>query len=216
MSALQRSGSGVILGGLVTEFDDVHDLATTDEQSGVLDEAEELSPLDAQTIRYDITSYGADFPVDGLMARLERGDIYIPQFQREFVWSKREASRFIESLLLGLPVPGIFLSRDSEGRLLVVDGQQRLSSLRAYYTNNFRGDSFRLEDVDPSFNGKRYSELDESDRRTLNDSILHATIVQQNEPWMITVGSTAFSNASITADGGFTRKKFAHQYMAGL
>ena len=61
-------------------------------------------------IRYNISSYGADFDVRGLVQRLKRGDIVIPGFERPFVWDQKMASQFIESLLLGLPVPGIFLA----------------------------------------------------------------------------------------------------------
>ena len=61
--------------------------------------------------RYDITSFGADFDVDGLVKRLRTEEIFVPSFQREYVWTINDASRFIESLLLGLPVPGIFLAR---------------------------------------------------------------------------------------------------------
>jgi uncharacterized protein with ParB-like and HNH nuclease domain len=79
---------------------------------------------------YTITSYGADYPVDALVQRLKSGDIFIPQFQRAYVWSYKEACRFIESLLLGLPVPGIFVAKESEtGKLLVIDGHQRLKIL---------------------------------------------------------------------------------------
>jgi len=59
---------------------------------------------------YDVTSYGIDFDVDGLVKRIRKGAIYIPEFQRKFVWKMPESSRFVESLLLGLPVPGIFFS----------------------------------------------------------------------------------------------------------
>src|SRR5437667_5267969 len=61
--------------------------------------------------KYSITSYGADFPVDGLVKRISNGAIFIPSFQRGYVWSLKDASRFIESLLLGLPIPSIFLCR---------------------------------------------------------------------------------------------------------
>jgi uncharacterized protein with ParB-like and HNH nuclease domain len=54
-----------------------------------------------------ISSYGADYVVEVLVKRVTKGDIFIPPFQREFVWSLKDASRFIESLLLGLPVPSI-------------------------------------------------------------------------------------------------------------
>ncbi len=67
------------------------------------DESEELLPF-----KYSITSYGADYPVDGLVKRMDNGSIYVPTFQRGYIWKLKEASRFIESLLLGLPVPGIF------------------------------------------------------------------------------------------------------------
>src|SRR5438128_10800364 len=68
-----------------------------------LDDVDEVVPF-----RNSITSYGADYPVDGLVKRIATHDIIIPKFQRGYVWSLREASRFVESLLLGLPVPSIF------------------------------------------------------------------------------------------------------------
>jgi len=165
-----------------TPDDALQDYAVTEADDGVLDEAEEGEPDEQVPVRYDITSFGADFIVDGLVKRLRESDVYIPPFQRNFVWSTRDASRFIESLLLGLPVPGIFLSKDENSRLLVVDGQQRLKSLLSYYNDDLRDKHFKLQDVDLAFNGKRYSELDAADRRNLDNSVIHATIVQQNEP----------------------------------
>jgi len=63
---------------------------------------------EATTASFSITSYGADYPVDTLVKRMKNEAFFIPKFQRNFVWSQRHASRFIESLLMGLPVPGIF------------------------------------------------------------------------------------------------------------
>ena len=83
---------------------------------------------------FSITSYGADYTVDSLVKRMRTGSFIIPPFQRKFIWSQRHASKFIESLLMGLPVPGIFLYRQPEqGTHLVIDGQQRLTSLKAFY-----------------------------------------------------------------------------------
>ena len=53
-------------------------------------------------VRYTIASYGSDMPIDGLVDRLKREDIFVPEFQRNFVWTIAQASRFIESLLLGI------------------------------------------------------------------------------------------------------------------
>jgi len=134
-------------------------------------------------IRYAISSYGADMPVDGIILRLQREDIFIPPFQRQFVWTRTQASRFIESLLLGLPVPGIFLFKEPDSRkLMVVDGQQRLRTLQSFYEGIIDGKEFSLAGVSKEFTGKTYKTLNDSDRIDFNDSILHATIFQQDEP----------------------------------
>lgn len=140
--------------------------------------------------RYDITSYGIDFDVDGLVKRLKRGDIFIPEFQRDYVWKMPEASKFVESILLGLPVPGVFLAQEQEtGRMLVIDGQQRLLSLKYFFQGEFKPAEgaktkrvFRLTKVKSQFDGKTYEELDSKDRINLENSVIHATIVKQESP----------------------------------
>ena len=135
--------------------------------------------------QYTITGYGADYDVEGIVRRLQRGDIEIPDFQRAFVWSKGKASRFIESLLMGLPVPGIFLYRDKGSQILrVIDGQQRLMSLQYYFEGKFADSKrkFALQSLESRFNGLAYVELPDEDKRRLNDSIIHASIIQQEAP----------------------------------
>ena len=134
-------------------------------------------------IRYSISSYGADMPVDVIVDRLNREDIFIPPFQREFVWTHTQASRFIESLLIGLPVPGIFMFKEPDSRkLMVVDGQQRLRTLQCFHEGILRGREFSLLGVSEEFSGKTYKSLTVEDRRDLDDSILHATIFRQDRP----------------------------------
>ncbi|KVK99765.1 DUF262 domain-containing protein [Burkholderia territorii] len=155
-----------------------------------LDEVNEVIPT-----TYTITSYGADYPVDGLVKRLENGDIVVPLFnmpaapgeqavgfQREFVWTRSQCDRFVESLLLGLPVPGIFLVKEASGRLLVLDGQQRLRTLQYFYDGLIQGKEFALDNVQAKWRGRTYKTLEVDDRRRLDDSIIHATIVRQDEP----------------------------------
>lgn len=136
------------------------------------------------SLRYAIMSYGSDMPVDGIVGRMERGDIFVPPFQRKYVWTPRQASRFVESLLLGLPVPGIFLFREPDTRKhMVVDGQQRLRTLQHYYGGTFpNGRAFRLSGVSTQLEGQAYRDLTDSDRRELDDSLVHATIFEQMEP----------------------------------
>ncbi len=135
--------------------------------------------------RYGITSYGVDFDVRGLVRRLQEGDITIPVWQRGFVWTPRMASSFIESLLLGLPVPGIFVGTDPVTQeLYVVDGQQRLRTLRGFYEGKFPGGSnkFALTGVTPRLAGTDYDDLADSARRALDNSLIHATVVRQDSP----------------------------------
>ncbi|MDE2861468.1 MAG: DUF262 domain-containing protein [Chloroflexota bacterium] len=141
-------------------------------------------------VRYEITSFGVDFDVEGLFRRLERGEIAIPKFQRNFVWSLRHSSRFIESLLLGLPVPGIFLSRDFDSdKYVVIDGQQRLKSLQFFCNGVFNPSAeantqrtFKLTGVQQEFEGLTYQELSPRDRFRIDNSVIHATVVKQDAP----------------------------------
>ncbi len=141
-------------------------------------------------VHYDITSYGIDFDVEGLIKRLKRDAIVVPDYQRKFVWKQPESSRFIESLLLGLPVPGIFLAQESStGKMNVIDGQQRLLSLLYFFDGYFKPkkDSvsnrvFRLIGVQKPYNGQTYAELSQADRENLNNCVIHATVIKQDSP----------------------------------
>ncbi len=155
---------------------DVADVAVEDDSDAV---AEEFYPVE-----YNVTSYGADYDVEGLVRRMKGGDIEVPDYQRGYVWGIFEASRFIESLLLGLPVPAIFLSRDENQKLLVIDGQQRLRTLQYFYEGVFKPtkSEFALRKIHKHYEGRTYATLDERDRRKLDNSIMHAIIVKQEGP----------------------------------
>ncbi len=132
-----------------------------------------------------VSSYGIDYDIRGYVRRLQSGDITIPEYQRKYVWDQKRASRFIESLLLELPVPGIYLYRDSASeKQLVVDGNQRLQSLRGFYEGRFVGTDkqFKLTGLESRYNGLSYKELDIVDRRRLDNSYIRATVIRQEKP----------------------------------
>ena len=160
------------------------DYAATERAAGVFDETESEGDGTSQKspLGYEINSYGADYPVDALVKRMNEQNIIVPPFQRGFVWSQADASRFIESLLLGFPVPAIFLSKESQNKFLVVDGQQRLVTLQSFYNGVIREKKFRLTGVNEAFLGKSYEELDPFFKNRLDNSIIHAIIVQQDQP----------------------------------
>jgi hypothetical protein len=166
-------------------FEEVQDdLNVLDETEG-----ERLEPS-----RFRITSYGADLSVFDLRRRLGN-EILIPApFQRKFVWTPRQASRFVESILLGLPVPGIFIYLKDK-KQLIVDGQQRLITLDRYLSDTWETKTrrqggkdvqvvvpFQLIDVDPAWEGKQFSTLEKDDRDELENYLIHATIFRQDHP----------------------------------
>ena len=132
---------------------------------------------------YTISSYGIDYPVETLVSRIDKEQFYFPDFQRDFIWSKNIASRFIESLLLGLPVPGIFLYKESStGKHLVIDGQQRLISLHSFFHGKFKERKFSLSGINSIWEGKTYADLGDDDQIRLADTSIRATIFTQDSP----------------------------------
>jgi len=90
-----------------------------------------------QIDEYDITASPNDFNVLTIYNFLEAGSVRIPGFQRNYVWDLGRASKLIESLLLGLPVPQIFLYESGRNQFLVIDGQQRLMSIYYFVKQRF-------------------------------------------------------------------------------
>lgn len=86
---------------------------------------------------YDIVSAPNDWNVATIVNFIESGAVKIPPFQRNYVWDIKRASKLIESLLLGLPVPQVFLYEEARNSFLVIDGQQRLLSLYFFCKERF-------------------------------------------------------------------------------
>lgn len=172
------------------------------EEEVVIDDAESEAPdAGSEDVVYSISSFGSDIPVDTLMSRLEKGTIYVPNFQRNYVWTKVQASQFIESLLLGLPVPGVFFYKEAETeKFLVIDGLQRLLTLYGFTKGRFppikegfvaegksgktapKADVFALEKVQKRFQGLSFDDLDPRDQRRIENYVIHATNIEQDSP----------------------------------
>lgn len=96
------------------------------------DDEEEVGAID-----YDLSITPNDFNVLTLFSFIDSGAIVIPGFQRHYVWDITRASKLIESLILGLPVPQLFLYEEDRNRFLVIDGQQRLMSIYYFIKERF-------------------------------------------------------------------------------
>lgn len=124
-----------------------------------------------RNISYDTKEYTVEIIVKKYQEGLEKDDneFFVPDYQREFVWDDIRQSRFIESLLMGLPIPYIFLAETTEGRYEMVDGSQRIRTLAAFVS-----DDLKLKGLDKisEINGIKFSQLPKSrQRKFLNISL---------------------------------------------
>ncbi|MEC5180523.1 DUF262 domain-containing protein [Arthrobacter sp. CG_A4] len=171
-----------------TEFvenDNVPDVVVDDET-----EADDLGLY--ETAPSSLPYFGADFDVAGLVRRLDDNDILVPRFdpdesddltiegfQRQRVWTTPRMEKFIESLLLGWPVPSIFLVVEPDGRYLVLDGQQRLTTLQSFYSGSHPdGRPFVLRDVSEHLHGATFETLSKESKRRLNNTFIQAVVIE--------------------------------------
>lgn len=106
-------------------------------------EPEEL--VEPQIDEYDLTSSPNDFNVSTLFSFIDHGSVKIPAFQRNYVWDIKRASRLIESIIIGLPIPQVFLYEQGRNQFLVVDGQQRLMTIFYFMRGRFPKPAKRAE-----------------------------------------------------------------------
>lgn len=106
--------------------------STKNKESRALSETQILEA--ANLVRFNVI----DYSIEHLISKVESGEYYVPEYQREFTWDKSKKSRFIESVMIGLPIPFVFFWQDEEGNFEIVDGSQRLRTLEEFVNRNFR------------------------------------------------------------------------------
>jgi len=154
-----------------------------DEELAVEEIESEDEDLEEGVPIYKIASYPSDPTLEGLYLKKQREEIIIPRFQRGWVWSHAQASKLIDSFLLGLPVPSIFVYKEASGKQIVIDGQQRLRTIWGFFDGVLPdGKPFYLRGVSPQWAGLYHKDLKEVDKMRLRDSILRTVIVEQIDP----------------------------------
>lgn len=132
-----------------------------------------------------------DYPIDELAIRDERRTaedvvrriaqgrfVMDPDFQRGFVWDVSKQSRLIESILMRIPLPVFYVAEDPKGRLIVVDGRQRLTSLQRFFNDELELDLNGRADL----NGLRFSDLDVRLQNRVQDCQLLFYIIDHAVP----------------------------------
>lgn len=106
------------------------------------EEAERQVSQHLRIVDYDTKEYPVETIVMKYLARKSDEDnvLFVPDYQRDFTWTVERQSKFIESILIGLPIPYIFVAdvSEKEGRLEIVDGSQRIRTLAAFVTNRLK------------------------------------------------------------------------------
>jgi len=115
-----------------------------------------------------------DFTVTTVVDKLNNRSIFIPDFQRRYVWSDAQASRLIESLIIQCPIPVIYLNQEQDETLAVIDGNQRLTSISRFLKN-----SFPLKGLTayPELEGNRFHELDPRIQRHVENRTLRCIVI---------------------------------------
>ncbi len=137
---------------------------------------------------YNITSWGADLSFRELITMYNEDELLKPELQRYYVWDKPEASRFIESILLGLPIPSIFLANTKDDKKLIIDGYQRIMTVFDYVKEGVwrkDGKPFKLSNTDKineRYRGKSFIELPSQDQRRIRSTTIHAIMFEQKSP----------------------------------
>ena len=146
----------------------------------IMDESvdEEGDELDLTESSRRIHTRQVDAQVDGLYRKYKRRRLIVhPSFQRNFIWDAKKSSRLIESAILEIPIPTIYLSEEEDNKEYVIDGQQRLLSFFSFIDGTFpNGKDFRLVGlkVISDLNNKTYEELDEVSKEKIHDCKIRA------------------------------------------
>ncbi len=123
-------------------------------------------------------SQAYDKSISDLISMIDEGDIVLnPRYQRNYIWDNKKASLLVESILLNVPIPVLYMAEDKESRWNIVDGLQRLFSLKRFYH-----DEFRLTGLEVFHEYKRmkYSQLEPKAKRIFKNGIIRTIVISQD------------------------------------
>lgn len=140
------------------------------------DERDDEEELTLSTAKCEVVSQAGDEAIQFLHNQVTKGRLLLqPSFQRLYVWDRQKATRLIESALMGIPLPVVYLAEEEDGKRSIIDGQQRLTSFFSFIDGKFpNGQLFKLGKMQlfPKCENLSFTELSEE----LQDRILECQI----------------------------------------
>lgn len=151
-----------------------------DDEKRALDIEELIAEAEAQIVEQSrrIEFYITEYTIEILALKMRDGEFEVPHYQREFTWESARKSRFIESILMGLPIPFLFFWVNLEtGKLEIVDGSQRLRTLEEFILGDFKlGD---LEELS-LLTGFRFRDLPVSRQRKIKNRSIRGIVLNEH------------------------------------
>ena len=161
---------------------------------------EENNSQDSKIERYEINTFTQDRAIETLLKWYNNGKLILPEFQRDYVWTYANSSRLIESILLNLPIPNIFLFKikDTKGeKFLLIDGLQRITTINQFVTGTWeQGDNrkkFKIQSPNEKWNKKTFATLDENDKQFIYDYPIGTTIFESSSGKEVNQNNVIFS-----------------------
>ncbi len=149
------------------------DLDLEREKKKQVERAEEQIIEQSKRIEYYLT----DYSVELLALKMNKGEFEIPGYQREDTWEDERKSRFVESLLMGLPIPFLFFWERRDGKLEVVDGSQRLRTIQQFINNEIEiGELTELTELE----GIQFNDLPDSRQLKIKNRSIRGIILNEH------------------------------------
>lgn len=145
------------------------------------EEQEEIINTARKNVNYDTKEFTFELLVSKFNRAIEDNkstEIFIPFYQRKFVWDDKRQSKFIESILIGLPIPPMYFAEIEEGVLEVIDGSQRIRTI-----NRFLRNELKLKGLEKlsELNGLSFHDFNSARKRKINNVSLRAIVVTDIE-----------------------------------
>jgi len=139
----------------------------------VASSAEEAIATVSRQVKFTI----AEYPISVYVSRFkddENDRFFVPEYQRKLAWKSHQQSEFIESLIVGLPIPFLFFYQTSDGRMEIVDGSQRMRAMRAFLREGLRLSDLVLV---PELNGFAFADLPKDRQNKLEDVSIRTIVL---------------------------------------
>ena len=169
-----------------------------------LEEQEKIINETRKNIKYDTKEFTLELLISKFKRPIEENkstEIFIPFYQRKFVWNEEKQSKFIESIILGLPIPPMYFAEIDDGVLEVIDGSQRIRTIENFLDNKLKLKKLKTL---PQLNGLKFNDFSSSRKRKINNVSIKAIVITDLEKDTMSIRHEVFERLNT---GGEILKK---------